>query len=178
MAFQLKIRSPLSLIQPRCSFDHDRVFSRVWNTQLSLRYFFALWLAVLYLAAQCRNSAHYSPCTFLFLPALPTPFHLWGVGHRHPSALSECMASMWCLHLPPWTSYQFKLCQHEAGCCINTASAHSMVRLSGSGLICMFPAEDVDVEMHKCSPDQVVDEFPLLLVVRLNDAWHISRVGN
>lgn len=63
-------------------------------------FFCVLWLVVLYLAAQCRNPAHYSPCTFLFLHALPTPFHLWAVGCPHPSALFECMASMWCLHLP------------------------------------------------------------------------------
>lgn len=47
-----------------------------------------------------------------------------------------------------------------------------MVRLSGSGMICRFAltAEDVDVEMRKFSPEQVVDGFPLLLVARLNDA--------
>ncbi len=67
-----------------------------------------------------------------------------------------------------------RACHPEAGCCINTASAHSMVRLSGSGMICRLALTvgDVDVEMRKYSPEQNVDGFPLLLVARVDAAWH------
>lgn len=110
------------------------------------------------------------PCAFLILHA--PHLSICGLLLPPPSALFECMASMWCLHLPPWTPLQFELRQPETAWCINTASVHSMVHLSGSGMICRFAltAEHVDVEMCNNTPEQAVDRFPLL-VLRLNNAW-------
>lgn len=94
---------------------------------------------------------------------------------------------MWCLHLPPWTPLQFELCQSEAGCCINIASAHSMVLLQcvaqsiceEVGWFLGLPLlQNIDVDMCRYSSEQVVDGVSLLLVVRFDNAWHMTRVGN
>ncbi len=95
--------SPVS--NPRCTpqyylqFWPWPVFLRV-DCQLSW-HIFVLWSVVLYLAAQCRISTHYSPAPFLHLPlpTCPSPFHLWAVGCPHPSAL--CSFWMHGFHVVP-----------------------------------------------------------------------------
>lgn len=119
--------SQFSLFDPQRSLqvDRGRSSSRVIR-------------CLLYLAAQCRDPAHLSPpapssphtpvlylsiCGLLVAPTHPLhPLALFWMHGFHvvpPSAP---------LNLAPVS----ELRQHEASCRINTASAHSMVRVSGS----------------------------------------------
>lgn len=149
-----------------------------------LAHFFVLWSVVLYLAAQCRVSTHIAPppphpSLHLPLPTCPSPFHLWALGCPHPCAL--CSFWMHGFHvvppsapLNPRTSSNSVNLRQAAASTLLELTAWSFSSVSGSGMICRFAftAEDVDVEMCKYSQE------PLLLVVRLDDAWHITRVGN
>lgn len=167
--------SQSSLFDPRRSLqvDHGRSSSRLIR-------------CLSYLAAQCRDAAHLSPpCTFLSAHARPIPLHLWAVGcphltppHPTLSLSFECMASMWCLHLPPWTSHQSPNSVN-----MRQAAASTLLALT-AWPVCPAAsapaAQDVDVELRQSSLEQAVDGFPpfslflsflKLFVPRRNDAW-------
>lgn len=146
--------SQFFLFDPRCSLqvDHGRFSSRVIR-------------CLSYLAAQCRNPAHLSPpapssthtpalslsiCGLLVAP-LP-PFH------PTLSLSFECMASVWCLHLPPWTSHQ-----SLNSVKMRQAAASTLLALTAWSVCPAASAlavQDVDVELRQLSPEQAVDGFP------------------
>lgn len=143
------------------------VFLRV-DCQLSW-HIFVLWSVVLYLAAQCRISTHYSPA-----PPFPAP---------SPSYMPLTFPSVGCWLPPPfrpllflnaWLPCGASICPPEPRTSSNSvnlrqAAASTLLVLTAwsvcqeVGLICRFAltAKDVDVEMRKCSPERVVDGFPL-----------------
>lgn len=163
--------SQFSLFDPRCSLQvgHGRSSSRVIR-------------CLSYLAAQCRDPAHLSPPA----PSSPhTPvlyLSICGllVAPTHPTLLLsfECMASMWCLHLPSWTSHQSLNSVN-----MRQAAASTLLALTAWS-VCpaasALAAQDVDVILRQLSPEQAVDGFPpfsfsflflKIFVPRRNDAW-------
>lgn len=116
-----------------------------------------------YLAAQCRNPAHLSPPLHLPLrtrPSYTSPSVGCWLPPLHPTlSLSfECMASMWCLHLPPRTSHQSPNSVH-----MRQAAASTLLALTAWS-VCpaasALAAQHVDVELRQLSPEQAVDGFP------------------
>lgn len=103
-------------------------------------------------------STFIAPCT---RPSYTSPsVGCWLLPPTH-STLSlsfECMASMWCLHLPPWTSHQSPNSVN-----MRQAAASTLLVLTAWS-VCpaasALAAQDVDVELRQLSPEQAVDGFP------------------
>lgn len=117
--------------------------------------------ALSYLAAQDFSPSRPAHSSFLTPHTWPV---LWAVGLAPPTVLyyfffsSECMASMWCFHLPPEPNARPDLRHTTAPTLLPFTAWFSSSMLSQSGMMCRFVVTaEMMLKTQQISPEKAFD---------------------